>query len=183
MEATAITTCRRRRTGRQRRRPGAQSPLALEACLAANTTRAPAVRAGPAWQPWAAEHGHPDHAAALAAIAAYLTPNRVPCRNRAHGARTARADGSGTVTITSSKTDQEGRGHMRCLGAPTMQRLVAWLSAAGINGATVTGRLGARSSARSSPSTQRPRALPGRVSEHSLRVGAASVVRSKPAPV
>ena len=42
------------------------------------------------------------------------------------------ADGSGTVTVRSSKTDQEGRGHVRYLGAPTMQRLSAWLSAAGI---------------------------------------------------
>ena len=42
------------------------------------------------------------------------------------------ADGSGTVTVRSSKTDQEGRGHIRYLGAPTMQRLSAWLSAAGI---------------------------------------------------
>ena len=41
-------------------------------------------------------------------------------------------DGSGTVTVRSSKTDQEGRGHVRYLGAPTMQRLSAWLSAAGI---------------------------------------------------
>ena len=67
------------------------------------------------------------------------------------------ADGSGTVTVTGSKTDQEGRGHVRYLGASTMQRLSAWLSGAGIvnggplfrqvlkDGATVTGRLGARS--------------------------------------
>ena len=34
-------------------------------------------------------------------------------------------DGSGTVTITSSKTDQEGRGHVRYLDAPTMRRLGA----------------------------------------------------------
>ena len=44
----------------------------------------------------------------------------------------ARPDGSGTVTVTGSKTDQEGRGHVRYLGAPTMQRLSAWLSGAGI---------------------------------------------------
>ena len=61
------------------------------------------------------------------------------------------------MTVRSSKTDQEGRGHVRYLGAPTMQRLAAWLSGAGIttggplfrqvlkDGATVTGRLGARS--------------------------------------
>ena len=66
-------------------------------------------------------------------------------------------DGSGTVTVRSSKTDQEGRGHVRYLGAPTMQRLAAGLSGAGStaggplfrqvlkDGATVTGRLGARS--------------------------------------
>ena len=45
---------------------------------------------------------------------------------------TPASDGSGTVTVRSSKTDQEGRGHVRYLGAPTMQRLSAWLSAAGI---------------------------------------------------
>ena len=61
------------------------------------------------------------------------------------------------MTVRSSKTDQEGRGHVRYLGAPTMQRLAAWLSGAGMtaggplfrqvlkDGATVTGRLGARS--------------------------------------
>ena len=59
--------------------------------------------------------------------------------------------------MRNSKADQEGRGHVRYLGAHTMQRLGAWLSAAGIttggllfrqvlkDGATVTGRLGARS--------------------------------------
>ena len=36
----------------------------------------------------------------------------------------------GTVTVRSSKTDQEGRWNVRYLGAPTMQRLAAWLSAA-----------------------------------------------------
>ena len=71
--------------------------------------------------------------------------------------RATQVDGSGTVTVRNSKTDQEGRGHVRYLGAPTMQRLAAWLSGAGStaggplfrqvlkDGATVTGRLGARS--------------------------------------
>ena len=92
--------------------------------------------------------------------------------------------GIGTVTVRSSKTDQEGRGHVRYLGAPTMRRLGAWLSAAGIttggpllrqvlkDGATVTGRLGARS-IRSIITRRAADAGAGRVSGHSLRVGSA----------
>ena len=94
-------------------------------------------------------------------------------------------DGSGTVTITSSKTDQEGRGHVRYLGAPTMQRLSAWLSAAGItvggplfrqvlkDGATVTARLGARSIRAIITRRAAAAGVAGRVSGHSLRVGSA----------
>ena len=96
------------------------------------------------------------------------------------------ADGSGTVTVTGSKTDQGGRGHVRYLGAPTMQRLSAWLSGAGIvnggplfrqvlkDGATVTGRLGARSiRAIIAKRAPRPRALPGACPGTRFRVGAA----------
>ena len=95
------------------------------------------------------------------------------------------ADGSGTVTVTGSKTDQEGRGHVRYLGAPTMQRLSAWLSGAGIvnggplfrqvlkDGATVTARLGARSIRAIIAKRAADAGIAGRVSGHSLRVGAA----------
>ena len=41
-------------------------------------------------------------------------------------------DGAGTVTIRSSKTDQEGRGAVQFLGAPTVVRIQAWLDKAGI---------------------------------------------------
>ena len=42
-------------------------------------------------------------------------------------------DGRGTVTVTSSKPDQDGRGHVRYLGAATMQRIGAWIGGDGIN--------------------------------------------------
>ena len=64
-------------------------------------------------------------------------------------------DGSGTVTVRSSKTDQEGRGHVRYLGAPTMQRL------------------GARSSRAIITRRAADAGVAGRVSGHSLRVGSA----------
>ena len=94
-------------------------------------------------------------------------------------------DGSGTVTVRSSKTDQEGRGHVRYLGAPTMQRLAAGLSGAGStaggplfrqvlkDGATVTGRLGARSIRSIIAKRAAAAGVAGRVSGHSLRVGSA----------
>ena len=96
------------------------------------------------------------------------------------------ADGSGTLTVRSSKTDQEGRGHVRYLGAPTMQRLAAWLSGAGIttggplfrqvlkDGATVTGRLGVRSIRSIIAKRAAAAGVAGRVSGHSLRVGSGS---------
>ena len=43
------------------------------------------------------------------------------------------ADGSGTVTIHASKTDQEGRGHTRYLGAPTVAAVQRWMQASGIS--------------------------------------------------
>ena len=45
---------------------------------------------------------------------------------------TCQPDGSGTVTIRSSKTDQEGRGAELYLGAITVGRIKAWLEKAGI---------------------------------------------------
>ncbi len=41
-------------------------------------------------------------------------------------------DGTGTVTIRSSKTDQEGRGSVQFLGPPTVARIQAWVEGAGI---------------------------------------------------
>ena len=45
---------------------------------------------------------------------------------------TYQPDGSGTVTIRSSKTDQEGRGAELYLGAATVARIKAWQEKAGI---------------------------------------------------
>ena len=43
------------------------------------------------------------------------------------------ADGSGLLVLAHSKTDQEGRGSTLYLGAPTMERIAAWLQAAGVS--------------------------------------------------
>ena len=43
----------------------------------------------------------------------------------------AEADGSGRLLVGASKTDQEGRGAVLYLGAPTVSRVNAWLAAAG----------------------------------------------------
>ena len=40
-------------------------------------------------------------------------------------------DGSGMLTVRSSKTDQEGRGELRYLGTPTVAAVTKWLQAAG----------------------------------------------------
>ena len=42
------------------------------------------------------------------------------------------ADGTGRLTIEHSKTDQEGAGAVLFVGAPTVSRLRAWMTAAGI---------------------------------------------------
>ena len=63
------------------------------------------------------------------------------------------ADGSGTVTIRRSKTDQEGAGMVRYLAADTMRHLAAWRSAAGLEAGALfravgkAGRVGGRSMA------------------------------------
>ena len=74
---------------------------------------------------------------------------------------------------------------MRYLGAPTMQRLAAWLSGASIaaggplfrqvlkDGATVSGRLGVRSIRSIIVRRAAAAGVAGRVSGHSLRVGSA----------
>ena len=45
-------------------------------------------------------------------------------------------DGAGLLKIRASKTDQEGRGAVAFLGAPTMRRVRAWTDAAGHTGGT-----------------------------------------------
>ena len=93
-------------------------------------------------------------------------------------------DGSGRLTIRSSKTDQEGVGHVLYLGASTVRRLTVWTNAAGITSGPVfvrvrkNGRLGDKAlSAVSIRQIIRARCqaagAEGRVSGHSLRVGGA----------
>ena len=88
-----------------------------------------------------------------------------------------------TITVQRSKTDQEGTGAVLFLGKPTIQRVQAWLTAAGIReGAlfralTKGGKVRVGLSARSLRTIIARRAkaagVPGRVSGHSLRVGSA----------
>lgn len=91
-------------------------------------------------------------------------------------------DGSGTITIRHSKTDQEGRGHVRYLGKETVAAVQRYLQAAGVqSGAlfravhhgTVHDRLGVRSIRTSITRWAAAAGIVGRVSGHSLRVGAA----------
>ena len=99
----------------------------------------------------------------------------------------AEADGSGRLLVGASKTDQEGRGAVLYLGAPTVSRVNAWLAAAGHRdgplfrrvrrGGRVEGDPGRRLSVNAIRRIIRSRAaavgIEGRVSGHSLRVGGA----------
>ena len=99
----------------------------------------------------------------------------------------AEADGSGRLLVGASKTDQEGRGAVLYLGAPTVSRVNAWLAAAGHRdgplfrrvrrGGRVEGDPGRRLSVNAIRRIIRRRAaavgIEGRVSGHSLRVGGA----------
>ena len=99
----------------------------------------------------------------------------------------AEADGSGRLFVGASKTDQEGRGAVLYLGAPTVSRVNAWLAAAGHRdgplfrrvrrGGRVEGDPGRRLSVNAIRRIIRRRAaavgIEGRVSGHSLRVGGA----------
>ena len=93
-------------------------------------------------------------------------------------------DGSGRLTIRSAKTDREGRGSVQYLGAATIARIDRWLSAAGHSAGPLFRPVrrggwvqNARISARSIRSIVARRAadagVEGRVSGHSLRIGAA----------
>ena len=93
-------------------------------------------------------------------------------------------DGSGRLTIRSSKTDQEGAGQVLYLGASTMRRVTAWTTAAGITSGPVfvrvrkNGRLGDKAlsvvAVRQIIRTRcKAAGVEGRLSGHSLRVGGA----------
>ena len=97
----------------------------------------------------------------------------------------SRPDGSGRLTIGSSKTDQEGKGAVFYLGPPTMVRIRAWLEASGIKNGPLFRRLhrGGKVGHPASLSTVSIRniiksrcaaaGIRGRISGHSLRVGGA----------
>ena len=89
-----------------------------------------------------------------------------------------------TVTVRHSKTDPEGAGAVAYLGPATLERIRTWTTAAGSNSGALFRRIakggrrvGERLSSRSVRAIIRARAtaagVAGRVSGHSLRVGAA----------
>ncbi len=94
------------------------------------------------------------------------------------------ADGTGRLTIRSSKTDQAGEGAVQYIGAPTVRRVRAWLEAAGITDDAMFQSIrrgdhptGKRITPRAIRTIIAKRAaeagVEGRVSGHSLRVGSA----------
>ena len=95
----------------------------------------------------------------------------------------AEGDGSGRLAVRHSKTDQAGRGAALYVGPPTMGRVARWMEAGGIADGPLfrrvhpDGRIGAALSPQSVRMAVRRWAgrcgVRGRVSGHSLRVGAA----------
>ena len=96
----------------------------------------------------------------------------------------AEPDGSGRLTVHRSKTDQEGKGAVLYLGEATMRRLAAWREATGIHAGPLFRRIrrgdhveDSAITARAARSIIQTRAaeagIEGRVSGHSLRIGAA----------
>ncbi len=91
-------------------------------------------------------------------------------------------DGSGTITVRRSKTDQQGRGHVRYVGRSTVEAVRRYLQAAGVEagalfcgvnkGGAVHEGLGVRSIRRIVTQRAAAAGIVGRVSGHSLRVGA-----------
>ena len=93
--------------------------------------------------------------------------------------------GAGLLTIHNSKTDQEGEGAVLFLGALTMRRIRAWMTAAGfdsgplfrpirVRGSGNTGALSPRSIRSVIQKRARQAGITGaRISGHSLRVGSA----------
>ena len=94
-----------------------------------------------------------------------------------------------TVLIARSKTDQDGQGAVSYLGEPTIVRLRAYCDAGAIHTGplfrriTKGGRLRDQITARSIRAIVTARArqagIPGRVSSHSLRIGAAQSLAQK----
>ena len=96
----------------------------------------------------------------------------------------AEADGSGRLTVRRSKTDQEGKGAVLYVGEATMRRIEVWREEAEIEAGPLFLRLrrfefieDSAISARAARSIIKARAadagIVGRVSGHSLRIGAA----------
>ena len=103
-------------------------------------------------------------------------------------------DGAGLLRIRTSKTDQEGRGAVVFLGAPTMRRVRAWIDAAGHTTGALFRRVRRNNvvgdeniSARAVRTIIAKRAadagVEGRISGHSLRVGAAQSLAAAGASV
>ena len=93
-------------------------------------------------------------------------------------------NGTGRLTVRSSKTDQEGAGAVLFVGAPTVSRIRAWTRAAAIESGPLFRRVRRGDAVGDAPITARAarsiiqrRAaaadLQGRFSGHSLRVGSA----------
>ena len=92
-------------------------------------------------------------------------------------------DGRWTITVRQSKTDREGRGHVRFVGAPTVAAVHRYEETASITegalfrrinkGGAVGDRLGVRSIRRVITGRAAAAGIDGRVSGHSLRIGSA----------
>ena len=132
--------------------------------------------------------GATSSSASRALSAAFSSPSRALLRVGELAALdvvdvAVQADGAGTLTVRSSKTDQEGRGHVRYLGPPTVAAVQRWQQASAIVAGALFravnhgGRVGARLGVRSIRAIIQRRAaaagIEGRVSGHSLRVGSA----------
>ena len=104
-------------------------------------------------------------------------------------------DGSGRLTIRRSKTDQEGAGTVQYLGPATLERVRVWTRAAGVSDGALFRRVrrGGRVIGERALSPQAVRTIvkrrageagvEGRVSGHSLRVGAAQSLAAAGASV
>ncbi len=98
-------------------------------------------------------------------------------------------DGSGRLTIRASKTDPEGGGAVLYLGPATMRRVRSWMLRAGIvagpvfrpvnrGGNVQPARLSVRGLRRIIQTRTADAGIEGRVSGHSLRIGAAQSLAS-----
>ena len=103
-------------------------------------------------------------------------------------------DGSGRLTIRYSKTDQKGEGAVQFIGSPTVRRVQVWLAAAGhragpmfrrVRRGAVVGneRIADRSLRRIIARRAADAGVEGRISGHSLRVGAAQSLAAAGASV